>query len=225
MNIFFYCPWHDKNHWLKQIKKTFKNNKILTLENKPDLSKIEYAIIWNLPNQIFKKLKNIKLIFSMGAGVDHIINLSSYKGTPIIRIKDPIMGERMSNHIISQILIYQLNLDVYFNAQKEKKWINEFIVPTENKNILIGLLGLGYLGSIVAKKLLKFGYNIQGFKNSSTSAKYPFSVYFKDKDLIKFIKSSDVIVSILPATTKTKNLIDKNFLNRMKKNSFLIIVG
>ena len=56
MAIFFYCPWHDKNKWLKEIKKKFKNNKIVTLEDKLEFSKIKYAIIWELPNKVFKKV-------------------------------------------------------------------------------------------------------------------------------------------------------------------------
>ena len=47
---------------------------------------------------------NIKVFFSLGAGVDHILNLKSYKGQPIIRLKDIFMAERMNNHILLQIL-------------------------------------------------------------------------------------------------------------------------
>ena len=117
MNILFYCNWHNKDEWLKKIKKKFKNNKIVTLKDKPDFSKIKYAIIWELPNKIFKKLSNIKLLFSMGAGVDHITNLPSYNRIPIIRLKDPLMAERMSNHVISQVLNYQLDLNTYTKFQ------------------------------------------------------------------------------------------------------------
>ena len=110
MHILFYCPWHDKHKWLKLIKKKFKKYKIVTLNENLDFAKIDYAIIWELPNEIYKKLYKLKLIFSLGAGVDHIINLSSYNKIPIIRLKNKFMAERMSNHVISQILEFQLNL-------------------------------------------------------------------------------------------------------------------
>ena len=48
MNIFFYCPWHNKNEWLNEIKKKFKSENILTFQDKPQFTKIEFAIIWNL---------------------------------------------------------------------------------------------------------------------------------------------------------------------------------
>ena len=37
MSILFHCPWHDSKEWLQKIKKRFKDNKIYTLKNKPDL--------------------------------------------------------------------------------------------------------------------------------------------------------------------------------------------
>ena len=85
MSIFFYCKFKNKKEWLNAIQKKFLNEKIFTTEDKPDYSKIDYAIVWNLPDNILKKLKNIKIIFSLGAGVDHIINLPSYNKTPIVR--------------------------------------------------------------------------------------------------------------------------------------------
>ena len=117
MTILFYCPWHDRGNWLKQIKKKFKNNKIVTLKDKPNFSKIKCAIIWDLPDGVYQKLANVKLLFSMGAGVDHILNLPSYNKTPIVRIRDSFMAERMSNHVISQVLQYQLDLKNHMQNQ------------------------------------------------------------------------------------------------------------
>ena len=135
--------------------------------------KIEIAVIWNLPNHIFRKIKNVKVIFSLGAGVDHITNLPSYKGTPIIRIKDPNMRERMFNHALSQILNFQLKLIHYQKAQQKKIWLAESSTP-QNRNLKIGILGLGYLGSFIAKKLLKLNYKIIGYKKTRPISKSPF---------------------------------------------------
>jgi len=224
LNIFFYCNWSNQKEWLSALRKIFINENIVTLRSNPDLSKIEIAILWNIPNKHFKQLTNLKLIFSPGAGVDHILNLPSYNSQPIIRIKENSMAERMTNHVFSQILIKQLNLKIYFDAKKNKKWLGE--INTElNHNITVGFLGLGYLGSFVAKKLFKMGYKIIGYKNSPPNKKFPFNVYYRKKDLSKFIKQSEILVNILPSTQQTNNLINKSFLKKMKKKALLINVG
>tara|TARA_Y100000590_G_scaffold468853_1_gene653488 strand:+ start:10561 stop:11493 length:933 start_codon:yes stop_codon:yes gene_type:complete len=224
MSIFFYCPWSNKNEWLKKIQLTFKKSKVFSIEDNPNLEKIECAIVWDLPNHILGKMKNVKVFFSMGAGVDHILNLTNYKGQTIIRLKDIIMAERMSNHVLSQILYFQLNLPFYKETQKKKIWPDD-IEPKLNASTTVGILGLGYLGSFVGETLKKLNYNIIGFKNSKPTSKYLFPVYYLKKDLKKFITNSDIIVSILPSTHNTKYFINKIFLNLMKKNALLISVG
>ncbi len=154
MNILYHCTFYDQKKWLKSLKKEFKGHKFYTIKDKVNFDSIEIAVLWNLPNQIFKKLVNIKLIFSLGAGVDHIIKLPSYKQTPIIRIKDPNMRERMFNHALSQILSYQLKLNLYQKAQIKKIWLGDSETP-QNKDLTIGILGLGYLGNFNSKRNYK----------------------------------------------------------------------
>lgn len=201
----------------------FKNHKVYQINNKIDFNTIQYAIVWNLPDRILKKLNNLKIIFSLGAGVDHIINLPSYNKTPILRIKDPNMAERMSYHVHSQILIYQLKLNLFQKAQIKRKWLGEQETLLNNK-IKVGILGSGFLGTAVGKYLQKLNYSVIGYKKSRSKRKNSFPIFIKKK-IENFIKNCDIIVSILPYTKETKSFIDKKFLNKMKKKSLLINIG
>ncbi len=87
MRTLFHCPWHNNKEWLETIKKQFKNNKIYTLKDKPDLSKIKCAIIWNISNHTLNKMSNVKILFSLGAGVDHITELKSYRGQQLFDLR------------------------------------------------------------------------------------------------------------------------------------------
>ena len=223
MSILFYCTFKNKNDWLKTIRKNFNKEKVYTLTQKPNFSKIKYAIIWNLPDNILKKLNNLKIIFSLGAGVDHIINLPSYKKTPIVRVKDPKMVERMSNHVHSQILSYQLKLGLFHQAQYDRKWLGEQYTKL-NKDITVGIVGFGFLGNSVGKYLKKLNYNVIALKKNGKNSNSKIPIYL-NKDLDKFLRLSDIVISILPRTHDTKNFINKNFLNKMKKKALLINVG
>ncbi len=223
MNIFFYVTFSNQEEFLSTLRKKFKHDNVYTIKDKIDLSKIDVAMVWNLPNDIFKKMVNIKVIFSMGAGVDHILKLSNLGNLPIIRVKDPNMRIRMYNHVLSQILIFQLKLKFYDEAQRKKIWMNERYTPLNNE-LTIGIMGLGYIGNFVALKIKKLGYNVIGFKRKNQTKNTTFDIFDK-KSLNKFINTSDVIVSILPDTKNTKNFINANFLKKMKKTSLLINIG
>ena len=223
MNILFHASFANQDEFLKSLRKKFFSHKIFTLDQNVPLDKIEVALVWNLPDKILKKLKNLKIIFSLGAGVDHILKLPSYKNTPIIRIQDPNMRSRMLNHVLAQILIYQLKLTEYNKAQQKNIWLDERHTSL-NKDLTIGVLGVGYLGKFIANKLKSLNYNVIGYKNTISAAKYSIPIYYK-KSLKTFLKLSDIIVSVLPATIETKDLINKSFLNQMKKKSLLINIG
>ena len=223
MNILFHASFANQDEFLKSLRKKFFSHKVFTLDQNVPLDKIEVALVWNLPDKILKKLKNLKIIFSLGAGVDHILKLPSYKNTPIIRIQDPNMRSRMLNHVLAQILIYQLKLTEYNKAQQKNIWLDERHTSL-NKDLTIGVLGVGYLGKFIANKLKSLNYNVIGYKNTISAAKYSIPIYYK-KSLKTFLKLSDIIVSVLPATIETKDLINKSFLNQMKKKSLLINIG
>ena len=224
MTILFHNTTFDKiDVWKKTIKKYFKNEQVISIKDHKKFNDVNYAIIWNLPDKILSKLKNLKVIFSMGAGVDHILKLKSYnRKIPIIRIKDPKMGERIANYSLAQILNYQLNFKIFQNSQTKKYWSGER-TPIDNENLTIGILGLGFLGSYIARKLIKLNYNVIAYKKSSKRA-LNIKIYTK-KNIIKFINKSDIIVSILPATSETDNIINESFLKEMKKKSCLINIG
>ena len=224
MTILFHNTTFDKiDVWKKTIKKYFKNEKIISIKDYKKFNDVKYAIIWNLPDETLAKLKNLKIIFSMGAGIDHILKLKNYnRKIPIIRIKDPKMGERIANYSLAQILNYQLNFKIFQNSQNKKYWSGER-TPIDNENLTVGILGLGFLGSYIAKKLIKLNYNVIAYKKTSKQF-LNINVYTK-KNIIKFIKNSDVIVSILPATPETDNIINESFLKKMKKKSCLINIG
>ena len=62
------------------------------------------------------------------------------------------MGELMYYYVQSQILNFQVGINEYKIAQNKKIWRKE-ILPSFNKNLTVGILGLGFLGTIVAKSL------------------------------------------------------------------------
>ena len=70
------------------------------------------------------------------------------------------------NHVLSQILNHQLKLEHYRKAQKAKIWQNELDTYLNNQ-IQVGILGAGFIGTIVGQNLQKLNYNVAGFKNTS----------------------------------------------------------
>ncbi len=96
---------------------------------------------------------------------------------------------------------------------KFKFGVSSILHLIDNKNLTVGILGLGFLGNHIAKLLNKLNYDVIAYKKSRVKVKNV--KIYTGKNIISFIKSSDVIISILPSTTQTNNIIDKKFLKNM----------
>ena len=63
------------------------------------------VMVWKQPKGALTRFKNLKLIFSMGAGVDHVLSDETIpKHIPVCRVVDPQMAFSMSNYILMALL-------------------------------------------------------------------------------------------------------------------------
>ena len=54
MAILFYTTFSDAKIWKEEIKKQFKKEKIISIDDKKNYKNVEYAIVWNLPDAVLK---------------------------------------------------------------------------------------------------------------------------------------------------------------------------
>ena len=222
MRILFHCPWHNSKEWLETIKKQFKNNKIYTLKDKPDLSKIECAIIWNINNYTLSKMSNVKILFSLGAGVDHILNKSYPKDAHIIKLSDPNLSNQMADYILMSVLMCHRKIFQYSINKKNKDW-NQ-LIPFDKDNFGITILGYGTIARIVIKKLKYMGFNVKVWSKTKRILKN-IQYYNGIKQLHKSIKNSSCLISLLPNTSETNNIIGLSEFNLLRKECYFINVG
>ena len=115
MNIAIVAPNTNVKSWEKQFNL-----------NSSTYDDIDCVCLWKHPKGILNKFKNIKLIYSMGAGVDHIINDDSLpNNVPVCRISDKKLSFSMTNYIITAVMFYHRRLLKYNLDKKNKLWDNE----------------------------------------------------------------------------------------------------
>ncbi len=209
--------------WKEALKAESPELKVYSyLEDHPK-NEIEMALVWKHPEGSLGEYPNLKLIASNGAGVDFIFEDPDVpKGIPITRIVDTKLAEDMSEHVLAVILSHLKNLDVYKLQQTRSVWkprnyhrISDFTV---------GIMGLGELGGVLAKDLVRFGFKVQGWANSHKSIQNV-ETFAGDKELSGFLSSSEVLVCLLPLTDKTTGILNTSLFKKLPKNAFVINVA
>lgn len=105
-------------------------------------------------------LQNLKVIFSLGAGVDHVFRDSQVPDVPIVRVVSKDLTNRMSEYVVWQVLDHHRMGPKYRQQQRGKVWLEDRTQPAA-KDISVGMLGLGVLGSDAALKLKALGFQVR----------------------------------------------------------------
>jgi glyoxylate/hydroxypyruvate reductase A len=88
----------------------------------------------------------------------------------------------------------------------------------------VGIMGLGVLGQRVARAVAQFDFSVNGW--SRTPKEVPGVRCFSGTDgLHNFLAASRVLVSVLPATHETQNLLNRDTLSRLLPGGYLINVA
>ncbi|MGB2085626.1 MAG: 2-hydroxyacid dehydrogenase [Flavobacteriaceae bacterium] len=182
---------------------------------------VDILLLWNQPKESLKPFTGVKLYYSLGAGVDHLMRSKALlEETPICRIIDPRLSFSMSNYILFAVLYYQRKWAKYLQDQTQKVWDHD--TPPE-RDIIIGILGLGTLGSDAAKKLSALGFKVLGYSPSIKAIQGVKT--FSEGEMTAFLGACNVLVCTLPLTPQTEGLLSKKLFAKLQPSTYLINVA
>ncbi|MEM6643849.1 MAG: glyoxylate/hydroxypyruvate reductase A [Bacteroidota bacterium] len=211
----------DLTPWLKAFKKHLPEKEVITYDEITDPSLVEVAVVWQHRKELFSELSKLKLVASLGAGVDHILQDPLLKPqVPVSKIVSPLLSTPMSNYCIGAILYYHKQFDKYALDKADKIWDQQF---DPERKVTIGILGLGQLGTDLAEKLHLLGFDVHGLSQTKKNLKY--ATTYGANELETFLSKVNVLVCMLPRTKETTGIINHELLYQLPPRSFLINVG
>lgn len=176
---------------------------------------IEYAVVWKQPHGILKRLPNLKAIFSVGAGVDHILSDPGLPpNVPIVRVVADNLTQHMVEYVSWRVLDHHRQGMAYRAQQRDKVWY-EPPQPPANA-VSVGLMGLGALGRAAAEALLALGFRVNGWRRREERMD-GVTTFHGDDGLTPFLAATDILVVLLPLTAATKGIIDHALLSRLRR--------
>jgi len=224
IKIVFYSKWDSFYKWKKVLLK--KNIKLYQWPDDFNKTKIYpniyAALVWDPPESMWKSFPKIKIIQSLGAGVDHILNKSYPKDAHIIKLSDPNLSNQMADYILMSVLMCHRKIFQYSINKKNKDW-NQ-IIPFDKDNFGITILGYGTIARIVIKKLKYMGFNVKVWSKTKRNPKN-IQYYYGSRQLHKSIKNSSCLISLLPNTSETNNIIGLSEFKLLNTESYFINVG
>lgn len=191
------------------------------LERNIEPALVDYIVYApNGPVLDFSPFTNARAVLSLWAGVEQIVTNPTLT-IPLARMVDSGLAEGMVEWVTGHTLRYHLGIDAQLNAQNGN-WAPA--VPPLARNRTVGILGLGELGRACARALVALNFNVSGWSRSQKSLP-GVTCLSADEGLGQILEQSEIIILLLPLTTATENLINRDRLSRMRKGAFLLNPG
>ncbi len=220
MSVLLICTGRDPKVWINAIREQQPNVKLYVYPEVHDPREITFAVTWKHPKGVFKKYPNLEVIASIGAGVDHIIcDPEIPKNALITRIIDEQLTKDMSTFVLALVLDKIRNISLHHS---EKNWTPKPYNTVDGEKI--GIMGLGVLGKAAALNLSKNGFKVSGW--SKTQKKIEgVSTYHGLNGLNNFLKDTSILICLLPLTSETECILNKELFEQLPKGAYIINVA
>lgn len=220
MSIAIVSPGKDPKPWLEALRQVDSSLDIQVYPQIEDLKKVEMALVWQHPPGFLRNFPHLKLISSLGAGVDHI--LSDFEiphHLPIVRIVDEKLTWSMTNYVLMGVLNFHRQLYRYQKDKDNGIWD----MSNPEISIKVGIMGVGALGGDVVDKLMYLGFEVCGYGlNDKKSLSFP---YFAKHQLDDFLSDINVLVCMLPLTSETEGILNITLFQKCNPGTYLINVA
>ncbi len=220
MVVLFLSAVDSAADWQAELGRLLPDLELRVWPDLGDPTEIEAALVWRPPPGLLDRLPNLKLILSLGAGVDHILaDPSLPPGVPVVRLVDPYMTAAMSEYVQLQVLRLHRQDPAYLEQQRARRWRT---LPQPNAaERRVGVLGLGVLGSDAALKLKVLGFDVAGWSRSER--KLPGIATFCGADgLEALLRRSEILVCLLPLTPATAGILDARLFGLLPRGAALV---
>jgi phosphoglycerate dehydrogenase-like enzyme len=187
------------------------------------------AVIGECVPEVIAAGPRIRWVQRMFAGVERCVAIPAFAERGIVLTNmQKVAGSVMAEHVLAFMFALTRGLADYVPAQSRGEWADEAVPESrmwEVKGRTMLIVGLGGIGTEVAKRAHALGMTVIATRNSGTEGPdYVAEVGLPDK-LLPFAGRADVIVSTLPLTDETKGLMSKAFFDAVKRGALFINVG
>lgn len=218
--LLFDLPDYPSERWTTHLRKFLPDLDIRSTVDAQSAADIVYCVAWKPAPGKLQSLPNLKIVFSMGAGVDGIVADPTYpRHIPLARVVDETLAQAMSEYVVLNVLYWQRRLHDFIGLQRVKKW-RQMPAPRAPQ-VRVGILGFGVLGQAAAEPLRVLNFQLSGWSATPKKAEGVKTFHGRDQ-LDAFLAQSDILVCLLPLTPDTQGILNAKTFAQLPKDACVI---
>jgi glyoxylate/hydroxypyruvate reductase A len=209
----------DSEPWVERFRRLLPDRKVVVPGEPFDRRQVLYAATWGPKPGHLSGLPLLEAIFSLGAGVDHLMAYPGLPDVPIVRVAHDDLTHRMSEYVVLHCLMALRDQRRFDAQQRERLWSSDQSPPTA-REVRVGIMGFGVLGQDAARKLQLLGFDVAGWSRSPKTVE-GFQVFSGDGQLDAFLARTDILVSLVPLTPETRGILNRSLFEKLARDGRL----
>ncbi|MCP5367253.1 MAG: glyoxylate/hydroxypyruvate reductase A [Hyphomicrobiales bacterium] len=208
--------------WIDAVRHHRPDEELRIWPQVGDAADIEFAVVWQPEPGDLARYPNLRAVFSMGAGVDHILaDPHLPAGLPIVRLVDSTMTRGMVEYVLHWVLHHHRDFGRYAAAQPGD-WTAHPQIPAPQRRV--GVMGLGELGGAAARTLARLGFDTAGWSRTERQIE-GITCFHGEPGRAHFLARTEILVCLLPLTPATENILDSALFAALPPGAALIHCG
>lgn len=206
--------------WLAHMRSLLPEIECRLWDDAGNPDDVDIAVVWKPPPGGLKRFRNLSVIVSIGAGIDHVLaDPELPRHVPIIRTTSDDLKLRMREYVLLHVLRLHRRLPDLEEAAKDRQW-RPLICPPAYKRC-VGVMGLGHLGSDCAKALHAVGFHVKGWSRRPKEID-GIEAFAGNDDFKAFLEKTDILVCLLPLTPATRYILNADLFSALPKGASII---
>ena len=214
---------HDRpDWWARELTRRDPGLDVRVWPEIGDPADIAYVLAWKPPPGVLATLPNLAVVFSLGAGVDHLFEDPDFPAhAAVVRVIDPYLTAGMREYVLLHTLRYHKNQPALDRQQRDHVWDDRARELCQADERGVGILGLGELGRTCAEALAGLDFDVAGW--SRTPKDIPGVTCFDGRGgRDAMLARTQILICLLPLTPETEGILDAGLFSKLPAGACLI---
>lgn len=184
----------------------------------------EVLMAWSFPRHLYPTARRLRWLQKLGTGIDDL-DASLLPAGAVVSNMPEVFGPWVAEHCLAYLLACAKRVRLGLELQAQRDWAP--YEPALLRGRLVGVAGLGHIGSEVARLAAAFGMIVYGLRRRMDQGQAIPAVarLFGPGERLEFLRDLDYLVLALPATAQTTGFMDRAAFAALKRGATLINVG
>ena len=206
--------------WCAALRRQAPELEVRMWDAPGDVADIEFALVWKPERGVLRTFPNLKAIFSIGAGVDHLFTDPDLpEGVPVVRMVEPELTRGMTEYVVMHVLCHHRRQRLIEANQRAQVW--DVIESPTAPSRKVGIMGLGELGAAAARALVALEFDVAGWSRTAKDIS-GVACFHGEAGMADFLARSEILVCLLPLTPQTEGILNADLFNRLPRGAGLI---